>query len=350
MAHQQPSPQSYPTLTIDRRWLVGLLAFGLISVVALLFLGGGMAPVVAIRQAEWPFLLVALGIHYSGFGVRGLRWQTLLGGMGHRLPYGYCTSLLIVGWFVSAVIPARAGDLLRIGLLHRPLRQDPTIPSIPMSSGVSSIVLERLLDMAAILLLGASFGLVVVQAQLPEWILLLYGTGLGLMVVVGLALFTLPHLWEGVRHILHKIPWQHSLWQKIGTFGAESIQQVRQLFRKPRVGLWVLLLSLYIWLCDALLLWLVMASLGEWNPFGSAAFIALTVDGLAAIPLTPGGVGQIEAAYAGLLAFFELPVIKLSAIILLTRTISYWSFLLFSGLVAFAFGAGTLLKQPPKPT
>ena len=107
----------------------------------------------------------------------------------------------------------------------------------------------------------------------------------------------------------------------------------------------MLLLSLYIWLCDAFLLWLVMASLAEWTSFGSAAFIALTVDGLAAVPLTPGGVGQIEAAYAGLLTLFALPVAKLSAIILLTRLISYWSFLLFSGMVTFAFGAGELLKQ-----
>ncbi len=57
---------------------------------------------------------------------------------------------------------------------------------------------------------------------------------------------------------------------------------------------------------DALVVWLVILALGATMPFSIAAFVALTVDVLAAVPLTPGGVGQIDAAYAGLLALLPL--------------------------------------------
>ena len=365
-------------LRLDRKWLIALLVLGGISFAALLALGGGRDAVDAVLQADRWAILAALLIHYSGFAVRGLRWQRLLAIMGNRLPYLYCTALLISGWFVSAIIPARAGDILRVGILRSPLspktpqapngvlakrpvpssplasRRSATQPArrgenapaktaqihpIPISDGVSSIVLERLLDMAAILLLGASFGFVLLRTQLPGWVLGLYGTVIGLLGLFGVALLILPRLWGWLRGLI-----DHGLWHKLIDFGTDMVERFRQLLSAPWAAGGVLLMSLYIWLCDAFLLWFVMGSLGEWIGFGPAAFVALTVDVVAAVPLTPGGIGQIETGYAALLSLMSLPVVKVSVIILLTRAISYWSFLLFSGLVAFFFGARQFVR------
>jgi uncharacterized protein (TIRG00374 family) len=78
-------------------------------------------------------------------------------------------------------------------------------------------------------------------------------------------------------------------------------------------------------------------------PLASITFVALTVDIFAAIPLTPGGIGQIEAVNMALLALLPLPAFNLSAAVLLNRAISYWSFLLFSGIVTFAAGIGQMM-------
>jgi uncharacterized membrane protein YbhN (UPF0104 family) len=99
-----------------------------------------------------------------------------------------------------------------------------------------------------------------------------------------------------------------------------------------------------IWLCDALVLWLVVLSLAAPLSLPAAAFVALTVDVLAAVPLTPGGVGQIDAAYAALLTLLALPALHVGTIVLLVRFITYWSFLVFSGLVMLAAGFGSLLS------
>jgi hypothetical protein len=92
-------------------------------------------------------------------------------------------------------------------------------------------------------------------------------------------------------------------------------------------------------------LWLVAISLDAPLPLPAAAFVALTVDVLAAVPLTPGGVGQIDAAYAALLALLALPIQQVGAVVLLVRFITYWSFLAFSGLITLLGGFGSLLPS-----
>ena len=52
----------------------------------------------------------------------------------------------------------------------------------------------------------------------------------------------------------------------------------------------------------------------------------------------------LPPAYAGLLALFALSSVNISAVVLLTRAISYWSFLLFSGIVTFAAGLGQVFS------
>lgn len=328
-------------LKFNRTWLIALLLLGVASVAALLFVGDPQQTLSLIRSSNWFLLLLALLIHYSGFAVRGLRWKLILGALGHHRNYLYCTGLLICGWFVSAIVPARAGDILRIGVLrssgqtdlvddaNASLHQDAQKSNnVPIADGVSSIFLERVLDIMAILLLGAGFGFLVLRTQLPNWVLSLYGTTVGLLLVLALALLVLPHVWDWLGRIS-----EQSLWQKGVKFGSEITAKIVLLSQAPKIAMATIGLSLYIWLCDAFLLWLVMWSLGVVSTFGLSAFVALTVDVIAAVPLTPGGIGQIETAYGALLSLLSLPLEKLPAIILLTRFISYWSFLLFSGLI-----------------
>jgi uncharacterized membrane protein YbhN (UPF0104 family) len=95
---------------------------------------------------------------------------------------------------------------------------------------------------------------------------------------------------------------QHRLWQALLSFGEQVAASLRVLVQQPRRGALVTVESLYIWLCDALVVWCVLHSLGAALPLDVAAFVALTVDVLAAAPLTPGGIGQIDAAYVALFA------------------------------------------------
>lgn len=325
---------------INRRRLLLIALLGIASAALLLWLGGGQAAIATVAGANWWLIGLALLVHYSSFALRGHRWQLLLAAAGYRFPYLYTTTLLLAGWFTSALLPARAGDLLRIGVLR--LGSERHAP-VPVAPSLSSIVLERVLDILAILVLGASFGFALLRDQLPPWLLGSYAVGIALLLGFGLGLLFAPPLLVALR----RLPWlaQSVFWQKLVDFLAQFVTGLRTLFRRPPVAILVVAESLLIWLGDALLVWLVASSLGAPLPLPAAAFVALTVDVLAAVPLTPGGVGQIDAAYAALLALLALPAMHVGALVLLVRFISYWSFLLFSGLVTLVAGFGSLLPR-----
>lgn len=335
----QPGPQSpIPSPNLTRNRLLLLLLAAAASIALLLWLGGGSAETLALlAQADGRLLALAALIHYSGFAVRGHRWQMLLAGMGHRLTYPRVTGLLISGWFVSALVPARAGDAARIAALRLPGKGH---APVPVADSLSSIVLERALDILAILGLGGAFAFFVLADQLPGWVLSAYAVGVGLLVVFGGGLILAPSLLGWLRRLS-----AHRFWQMGMDFAAQAVAALRSLLARPGSALLLIGESLYIWLCDALLLWLVVAALGVELPFSGAAFVALTVDVFATVPLTPGGIGQIEAAYAGLLALLALPVAVVPAAVLLTRAISYWSFLVFSGFVVAVTGSHVLFSR-----
>ena len=337
MSHPIPNLQS-PISNLNGRRLGILFALGLLTIALLLALGGGRDAVAALGNADWRLVALAALIHYSGFAVRGHRWQLLLRAAGYRLPYRYITGLLLSGWFISALVPARVGDAARVGLLHAPLNK--THASVPVASAASTIVLERALDMLAILALAAAFGVGVLRGRLPSWVLVIYAVALTLLAALGVAVLAAPKLIDALRKISQRKPWQRAL-----GFGAQIVDSLRRLPRRPTIAALVIAESLYIWLCDALLLWLVVASLGTWLGVANAAFVALTVDVIAAVPVTPGGIGQIEAAYGALLALLsQQTTFNIPAAILIARAVSYWSFLLISGAVTYVAGFGQVVR------
>ncbi|MFO7635247.1 MAG: lysylphosphatidylglycerol synthase transmembrane domain-containing protein, partial [Caldilinea sp.] len=210
---------------------------------------------------------------------------------------------------------------------------------------LGSIVLERALDILAIVGLGIGFGWAVLRNQAPGWLMASYAAAAGLLLVLAVAAVLAPAIVGWLRHRS-----QHKLWQSLLNFIEQLTVSLRVLIRHPRSAALVAVESLYIWLCDALVVWFVIRSLGVALPFEIAAFVALTVDVLAAAPITPGGVGQIDAAYVAIFAL--LPAASLAsaafnvgAAVLLVRFITYWSFLVFSGLVTVLAGFGEVIQR-----
>lgn len=97
----------------------------------------------ALRGANFWYLLPAVLIYFAGVAIRGLRWQRLLLPV-ERIPARQAIALLIVSYTVNNVVPARMGDVMRVFLLARET-------GIRKSASLATVVLERLLDVLAIL-------------------------------------------------------------------------------------------------------------------------------------------------------------------------------------------------------
>ncbi|MGL4649595.1 MAG: lysylphosphatidylglycerol synthase transmembrane domain-containing protein, partial [Caldilineaceae bacterium] len=299
------APPALPALRGAWRRVLVLALLGLLTVALLLTLSGGRQTLAVLGQADWRLLLPAALIHYGGFALRGRRWQLLLRMLGHPLPYWPLTALLLAGWFASALLPARAGDLLRVAALRAGglgagvgnATDGAGAPPVPVADALGSIVLERVLDILAILLLGATFGALAFSGSLPRWVLATYGAAVALLLVLGAALLLAPPLMSALRRVSVNRWWQAAL-----GFVEQVVAALRALARAPAVAATTVVLSLLIWMCDALLLWFALGALDAWLPLAQAAFVAFTVDIVAAVPITPGGIGQIEAANTALLA------------------------------------------------
>lgn len=105
----------------------------------------------ALAQARYVYLLPTFLLLFAGQVTRAARWRALL---NSALPLGRAFRILNVSYLVNGILPLRLGELARIYLATR---AEP--PVRPLTS-TSTIIVERLLDLLAVLiLLGAALAL-----------------------------------------------------------------------------------------------------------------------------------------------------------------------------------------------
>jgi uncharacterized protein (TIRG00374 family) len=94
-----------------------------------------------------PLWLPVAFLLYLGFLLlRGVRWAWLLKPLG-KVTYRNTVGITILGWFFNAFIPLRAGEFPRAYLLSR--REE-----VGVVEGVSTIAVERVLDLLAVATIG----------------------------------------------------------------------------------------------------------------------------------------------------------------------------------------------------
>ena len=113
----------------------------------------GVLSAIARSRPEW--LALALASTFANLAIRALRWKFLLEPLG---PTSFASAFraTTVGFAASAVLPARAGEVIRPYFLARqaPLEQQGRMTA---TGAFATIILERLLDIVTVLLMLASF-------------------------------------------------------------------------------------------------------------------------------------------------------------------------------------------------
>jgi uncharacterized protein (TIRG00374 family) len=295
-----------------------------------------------IFAANPALVLVAFIVFYAGFPVRGLRWSLLLRGTGFRIGTKDATEIIFLSWLVNCVVPAKLGDVYRAYLLK-------INSTASLSRTFGTVFIERVLDLVAIALLGIAAGYWSFRSGLPPAIQLVFGIGLVVVIVLAVGLFTMRNFG---RRIIVALPLPHTVLElydrfEEGVFGALAVRQL------PVLGL----LTGLVWLTEALRLFFVVQALGfpgvELGLSG-AVFVALIGSLLTAVPLSPAGLGIVEAGVVGVLTVaYGVPLPEATAIALLDRVISVFSIIVL-GSIAYVIspkprGMGPI-PQPNDPT
>ena len=292
-----PARAAIPSSThpdIMRPWIrnVAILALALL-LVGVFLRNANLAQVWSVmRQARLE--LVALGVLclFATYVFRTLRWQVMLAPLGPT-HFGIAFRATVIGFAASFVLPARAGEILRPWLLAR--RE-----GLGVAAVLATIVLERVLDLAAVLGLLAVFllafdpGLSTMDPAMFRAVraggLAAAGAAAGGMAVM-FACASRPEL------LVRLAQWA-TQWLPEGPRGAvgglaRTFSTGLASVREPRRLAAALAWSLPLWLTIAAQIWVVSIALGVILPVsGSLLVTALLVVGVA-VP-TPGGGRRIS--------------------------------------------------------
>jgi uncharacterized membrane protein YbhN (UPF0104 family) len=263
---------------VTRRPSVGLLQAG----VSLATLAGIVVWATRQRAPHIPLdgnalaeLAAALGLYGGATALRAERWHAILRRSGLERSRRNVYGLTLVGYMGNNVLPARAGDLLRVVLVRGPRRL-----------ALGTVVAERVLDVCA---LAAVFAAVVAERRL-DWGPLPYVAGAAGILTVALAVLIrlrgLTRFREWVRPVV----------------GA-----TRSLASGPGVAL--LGLSAALWLLEASVYLAVGGAVGIHLGVTGALYVMALTNLSALVPAGPGYIGTFDAAVLLALRSLGLPAL-----------------------------------------
>jgi glycosyltransferase 2 family protein len=326
-----PPPPLSQRLRDPRTIISIVLPIALVVLIAITFSSINFQALVdSITHANPWYLLLAFGVYYLGFPLRGYRWVLLLRGAGTNIRVRDSTEIIFISWLVNCLVPAKLGDVYRAYLLRLNY-------AVSLSRTFGTVFIERVFDLFAIVLLGLAAGFWSFRSGMSPAVQLVFGIGLVVVAVLAIGLYTVRNF--GSR-IIRRLPLPHRVVEFYDRF-EEGVFSIA-----PRRIPLLALVTVLIWATEGLRLWFVMQALGVTTGIGisGAFFVALIASLLTAVPFTPAGLGLVEVGVYGILVgLYHMPQHEAAAVVLVDRAISVLSIIIF-GSIAYVVSDKTKVR------
>jgi len=240
-----------------------------------------------------PFLLaLAGGIATAGGLIRAARWKLLLAPTGIQTSLNSRWKALNIGFMVTNIVLGRFGELARPFALSR-------LTPVSMSAALGTVVLERVLDTVALLilllvtLLSPSFpdGAIVLGLPMRFAVLSVVGLAVAGLSFIGFILFWPNAAIRFVRPLADRLP-DHTGAKFID--GLKAFSTGLELVRQPGALLLALAWSIFLWVWMASSFWVGFRAFGIDAGFLAAIFTQCVVSVFVAIPAGPGFIGTLQ--------------------------------------------------------
>ena len=276
-----------------------LLAVGLLILYGLLRTVHPSQVAAAIRGASPGWILLGMLSSLGFVAIRSVRWQVILAASSETARLSDATAVTSVGFGVNSVSPFKLGELLRIGMIAQR-------SGIGVGEAGATVVLERILDVLALLLLALATAVISGQRSSAGgvWSGLALLSAISLAVGVAAYLMTLNHArtMAIVQSLAGKAP--HRLQQPIIDL-IQSVLRGLSLLRAPDRFFISGLLSLLTWIVPTLGLVAYFRSVSQTLPLVTL-YLALTLFVISqAISVTPASVGTYEGLFVLILSAFQ---------------------------------------------
>ena len=289
-----------------------LLLVTLTVVVFVALAGYGDFKTVGARLASFPlhYLSAALALAALNYTLRFFRWSYYLSLLNIEIPFRLSLLVFLSGLALS-LTPGKVGELVKGYFLRNRA-------GVPLTSSIPAILMERLTDVIAVVLLGL-IGLTLLPESI-RWILVV------VLIFSGVFIYLLA---SHRSQLLFRLPLLRR-WREDAEHSREGLRRLTA----PKPMLISVGLGVVAWLSEGLALWIIIKGLGAdlslvWTlPVYASATIA------GAISTLPGGLIGTEGAMLALLQQGGVARDVAAAGTLLVRLVTLW--------FAVAIGMGAL--------
>ena len=296
-----------------------------VTVAAVGYLASGVDPravVAAFERLSLSAALVAISVVFLGLLCGMIRWRFLLRAYGAiDIPsWPRIAHLYLVGHFYNTYAPGGVGGDVVRGVAGRKAFGD--LDWASATSGVAVVFIERVIGVSALLVLATGAYLIRPipgMEQVGVWAALGLGAAAAAMIGIAIAPRLAPHLPEKLGKPLRALPRLYSVWPFIVA----------------------VLLSLVVHFVNIVAGHAIMHSLEPSVRFAESAVAMPLVSASAFFPLTVGGAGVREAAFAALYGVVGVP--KASAY---AGSLSFWATQLITAAVGGVINLFVPLSGP----
>ena len=297
-------------------WLHLVLAAALgVVLLAGIFSLAGFSQVFSILSTISPEFLVLSGIMLlSAFILRTWRWSVLLRASGYRVHADNAFKCIMFGWLINYLLPARIGDIARAITLK-------TTESTPLSVGLSTIVIERAMDMLVLaVMLSAAILLVLNNPAMFDIAMATLAVAVGLVILLAIV-YKYDHI------VVAKLG---KYFKTLGNSLTHFKKSLVNLSGNPMAIVLCLILTFPVWLLEASSIYFAAMSIHFPLSMTISVVAGIVAFIVQAIPTTPGGIGVHEGTIAGVLMLFGVNASIGTSIALLDH--------FARGIVIFLFG------------
>ena len=255
----------------------------------------------AIKEADYLYILPAVGVYFIALWFRSLRWQVILRPV-QDLEVLRLYPIMVIGYMVNSTLPLRAGDFFRAYLLGQK-------EQISKSSALATIAIERMFDTINLILLAFAVSLFTPIPSLLSQTLLVLSVVLGSIIFGSFIIIISDRLTQLLLRLLsRRLPSRFR--GKVLTFVDEFIQGLQSV-KRPQQWAIILLLSAMVWFTEAGVYYLMALSYDldvTMNQLSLGILLAVAVSNLlTAVPSFAGGIGPFEVGVQRTLIQFKVP-------------------------------------------
>ena len=246
----------------------------------------------SLKTAQYGYLVLSVMGIVAFLMIRAVRWRFML---NNDAPWLTVFHIQNIGYLISTILPFRLGDVARAVLIG-------SVPPITISRGISTMVVERVLDMLFIVTL-LPFTLASID-YLPDWMRLgARVSGILSIAAIIILIVAANQRTIAVRivaRLLEYIPFlNNAAWtERTDNFlaGLDSLTHLKD-------GIILLLLSIAIWIPIILAYYATMFAANLEPTMVVAAFVVCAAALSVALPSSPG---QIGVFHAGVIAALQV--------------------------------------------